>query len=82
MSRTNKPYRKLGLEKEGSADLYIGLNSNSGITNQFRVTIYLSSRYKNEGGSVTASSCNINFYSKASNLVTSSTYFSFDLDTS
>jgi hypothetical protein len=76
------PHRKLALTASGTANLNIALNSNSGTTNQYRVTIDLSSRYTNGGSPVTASSCNINLYSKASNLVTSSTTFSFDLDTS
>ena len=63
-------------------DLNIGLYTNSGSTNKFRVTIDLSSRYSNNGDIVTATSCNLNGYSKASNLVTSSTSISFDLDTS
>ena len=66
----------------GNGDLNIGLYTNSGSTNKFRVTIDLSSRYSNNGDIVTATSCNLNGYSRASNLVTSSTSFSFDLDTS
>ncbi len=76
------PQRKLDLEKSGNANLHIALNSNSGTTNRYRVTIDLSSRYTNGGSPVAASSCDMNSYSKASNLVTSSTNFSFDLDTS
>jgi hypothetical protein len=76
------PHRKLALTASGNADLYIALNSNSGTRNQYRVTIDLSSRYTNGGSPVTANSCNFQSYSRASNLVTSSTTFSFDLDTS
>ena len=66
----------------GNGDLNIGLYTNSGSTNKFRVTIHLSSRYSNNGNLVKATSCDLNGYSRASNLVTSSTSFSFDLDTS
>ena len=85
LSITYNPYRKLELVKQGSADLYISLNS--GTANRFNVIINLSSRYTNSGNTVRANSCyikedNSDWYSKASNLVTSSTTFSFDLDTS
>ena len=52
------PHRRLALTDSGSDDLYIALNSNSGTTNRFRVTIDLSSRYTNGGSPVTAISCN------------------------
>ena len=76
------PHRKLALSASGNADLYIALNSNSGTTNRFRVTIDLSSRYSNGNDPVTAIRCYFDSYSRASNNVTSSTTFSFDLDTS
>ena len=76
------PHRKLTLSASGNADLYIALNSNSGTTNQYRVTIGLSSRYTNGNSAVTATSCNLESYNRASNFVTSSTTFSFDVDTS
>ena len=76
------PHRKLALEASGDADLYIALNSNSGTTNRYRVTIDLSSRYTNGNSQVTATSCNLESYNRASNFVTSSTTFSFDVDTS
>ena len=66
----------------GNDNLNIGLYTNSGSTNKFRVTINLSSRYSNSGSLVTATSCDLNGYSRASSLATSSTSFSFDLDTS
>ena len=40
-------------------NLYIGLYTNSGTTNRFRVTIDLSSRYNNGGNPVTATSCTV-----------------------
>ncbi len=79
---SSNPYRKLALTASGNADLYIDRYSNSGTTNRYRVTINLSSRFTNGGSAVTATSCNMNSYWRASNLVTSSTTFSFDLDTS
>ena len=63
-------------------NFYIGLYTNSGTTNRFRVTIDLSSRYTKGGNPVTAASCIVESFPEASNQVTSSTIFTFDLDTS
>ena len=75
------PHRKLVLLRSGNADLYIALNSNSGTTNRYRVTIDLSSRYTNGGSPVTATDCYVENLEEY-NRVTSSTTFSFDVDTS
>ena len=59
------------LSASGNADLYISLYS--GTANKFTVTILLNSRYTGPGISQpVASSCSLNSYSKASNLITNS----------
>ncbi len=80
---TSNPARKLGLNAIGSPpNLYIGAYASSGVTNRYRVTIDISSIFSNSAGSVTATRCYFESFSKASNNATSSSPFSFDLDTS